>query len=132
MIRPKQWLRELRWAWQRVTRGWDDTVTWSIDMHLNEMLPQWLRILRDYGLGAPGCMIDPEDWDDEKCKYKPGALERAEARWHDILTRMIDGFEAGYRLDRFEWQNDDERKQLEAQLDEALKLFAEYYRCLWD
>lgn len=107
-----QWGREIKWAWQRVFRGWDDTVVWSIDMHLNVMLPQWLRVLRDNGMGVPCGMSETE--------------------WHDILNRMIAGFEAGKRLDEWKWSDNDEWKQLESQLDEALKLLVEYYRALWD
>jgi hypothetical protein len=133
MISLKQWGREIKWAWQRVFRGWDDTVTWNIDMHLNEVLPQWLRVLRDEGTGFPVCMYDHADWLRIVEGAKPeGSTERASGRWRYILSRMIAGFEAGQKLDQWEWRDENERQQLQAQLDEALKLFAEYYQALWD
>jgi hypothetical protein len=126
--------RRIKWAWQRVFRGWDDRVTWSIDGYLNEHMPEWLRALRDEDTGVPMCLYGEAEWESMAHAKRPpeGAADRAHARWHAILNRMIAGFEAGHKLDECGYQNDDERAQLEAQLDDGLRLFATYYRDLWD
>lgn len=37
--------RQVRWAWQRLTRGWDDRVVWDLDRHLCRTLGQQLILL---------------------------------------------------------------------------------------
>src|SRR5271157_4693879 len=38
---------EVRFAWQRVFRGWDDRAVWSIDYWLDAKMPDMLRRLKD-------------------------------------------------------------------------------------
>ena len=77
--------RSIRWAWQRLTRGWDDRAIWSIDhwlaKNLSEMLPELAKVSH----GWPAVLVnqaglykglDPsftfEDW--QKELRKAGAL----------------------------------------------------------
>lgn len=61
--RARRWVtaipREVRWAWQRVFRGWDDFSTWSLDVHLSRTLGQQLVMMADIAHGWP----DGEEWD---------------------------------------------------------------------
>ena len=45
--------REIRWAWQRVVRGWDDTVWWSLDSYLCPIIIHTLTKLKEDGNGYP-------------------------------------------------------------------------------
>jgi len=47
-------LREIQFAWQRVSRGWDDSATWSLDVHLARLLSEQLNHLADTTHGWPG------------------------------------------------------------------------------
>jgi len=76
--------RELKWAAQRVYRGWDDRVIWSIDMYLAKMLPIWLRKQKEQKLGIPPLVLHGDEID----------IEESEKAWNDILDKMIEGFEA--------------------------------------
>lgn len=47
------WLN-LKAAWQRVTRGWADRDTWSLDNYLLEILPEMIEYLAEHTHGYPG------------------------------------------------------------------------------
>ena len=72
-------LRQARHAWQRVWRGWDDTVWWQLDSYVCEVCLDSLRKLHDRAFGYPGVMESAEEWE-------------------GILNQMIDGFVAGDEL----------------------------------
>jgi len=90
LLRPHMLAREaylrLKWAWQRVFRGWDDRVIWSIDHHLCEMLPVWLRELKKNKRGVP-------------VSFHENGWEQA---WDCVLDEMILGFGAGEKIIRSE------------------------------
>ena len=46
--------RQIKWAYQRVTRGWDDRAVWSLDTHLSLVLGQQLIKMADIAHGYPG------------------------------------------------------------------------------
>lgn len=82
----------LKWAWQRLTRGWDDRVIWSIHSYLARMTPIWLRELKARKRGIPISMFDdPNDASD-------ASIEAAAKRWDEILDDMIAGFEAAKQI----------------------------------
>ena len=35
----EKYLREIKYAWQRIFKGWDNRVIWSIDFYLAKMIP---------------------------------------------------------------------------------------------
>ncbi len=79
---------KLKWAAQRVYRGWDDRVIWNIDMYLARMMPVWLRQLKAQE-GFPPLVFHGDDVDDEE----------SEKMWDEILDKMIEGFEAAQHID---------------------------------
>ena len=111
--------RQIKWAWQRVYRGWDDRVLWSIHDHLIDHLPVWLAWLRDEGMGYPAQMT-PEEWAQK-------------------LGVMIAGFEAARELDDLDWMDiegkDEQAKECERlnhAFTEGMKSFSENFFHLWD
>jgi len=88
--------RNLRWAWQRIFRGWDDRVIWSIDSYLFEMLPIWLRELKEIKTGIPLIMYDDSDLNE--IEIPESADNRAQCKFDVILEMMAIGFESGYKL----------------------------------
>jgi len=112
----------IKWAWQRLTRGWDDRVIWSIDYYLAEMMPVWLRKLAKDKQGIPASMfgdnwIEPTSDEDEA----------AEQRWNGILHEMIDGFEAAKRIIDYDKRDGDIQRAAR-----ALQLLEQYFFDLWD
>jgi hypothetical protein len=84
--------RNIKYAWQRVFRGWDDTVTWSVDYWLNNIMPDILRKLKADKHGIPGEMFP-----DQMNITKEDDIA-AEIKWNAIMDDMIAGFEAAREL----------------------------------
>jgi hypothetical protein len=117
LIEPiEKWLyfrwRSVKFLYQRLTRGWDDSVTWNLDGHLAELILPRLKRFKELNVHCwPGGDVEtPEDW-------------------HVILDKMIFAFE---------WHCDEDRKygdfdEVEyGRVKEGLMLFAKYYGALWD
>lgn len=51
--------RDIRYAYQRVVRGWDDRSLWSLDVALSRQLGEQLTRMADIAHGWPDC----SDWD---------------------------------------------------------------------
>ena len=111
-------MRDFRGRLQRFHRGWADEDVWSMDHSLAQIIVPMLKELRENNVG-----------------YPHGLTEK---KWEDILDKMIVGFQSV--LDENEvWikklTNDQHKKILETEhkkQQEGLKLFARYYRNLWD
>lgn len=154
--------RKIKYAYQRVVRGWDDRVVWSVDYWLDDKMPAILRKLKEDMHGTPTSMF-PEgpEYVDETGNPNEAACKIAEARWDEALDKMAAGFEASWRIndglyekelgeyptmrpkgiDPKAWAKikDDNlvasrelRKRDEAIFKEGIALFAEHYHSLWD
>lgn len=122
----------IRWAYQRVFRGYDDRVTWGIDNYLNEHMPTWLRVLKENDQGVPFECFPEGAWDEEKCRFAEGSDEIAERNWHAALDGMIAGFEAAKRLSDWDFEGREELDELRRVQNDGLALFVKYYGSLWD
>ena len=107
---------EVKWAWQRVFRGYDDTAYWGLYSYTTDII---LPVLKDYrGGGKVGvpAMI---------CREKE-SLEKSQERWKNILDKMILSFT---HIKKDELNQD---SKVEKEIQDGLKLFAKYFRTLWD
>lgn len=148
------------YAYQRVTRGWDDRAVWSIDYWLDEKMPAMLRKLKVDKHGTPMSMFEKEDLDEDGCNPTDEGHVRAEARWNEVLDKMIAAFEASERMkhgtypelgpyplyrpagvSREAWKKigDDHfaasqllQKRDEQIYEEGMALFVKHYHSLWD
>lgn len=77
-------LLEVKFAFQRVTRGWDDRSLWSLDVHLARTLAEQLDALAAQSHGWPQSDEFPEfeDWQ--------AALRQNAARLHAYQARLFD------------------------------------------
>ena len=154
--------REVKFAYQRVVRGWDDRAVWSVDYWLDDMMPAVLRQLKEDKHGTPSEMFPtgPEFMDEDGNANEAG-WAIANARWDEIMDKMIAGFEASrrvkshlyeeelgpYPLHRPKGMPKDEWKEVRHQhflasrvleerdekiFKEGMALFAEHYWSLWD
>lgn len=99
--------RSRRFFWQRLTRGWDDGDTFSLDQPLAKLIAPRLRRFNEIRAGHPASLTEEE--------------------WNAILTKMIDAFEWYASDDRWganEFENIKKHK-------EGIDLFAEWYAGLW-
>lgn len=98
--------RAVRFFFQRLTRGWDDSDTWSMDHTLASVMLPRLKRFKEVNRGCP--------------------IDLSTEEWNSILDRMIDAFEFYASQRRFNC--------LQQEFDDAqigLDLFAKWYGHLW-
>ncbi len=121
-----RWIRdgrfEIKMAWQRVFRGWDDTASWSHWSVNAEQTSKQMRQLADNIVGCPGEFFDADkEKDGNQCH-----------RWKETLHKIADGFDAILEDDDLVNALPEERAVLAKKFDEGMELYKKYYRNLWD
>ena len=109
--------REIKWFYQRGTRGYSEKDTWSIDWYILKIMIPMLQNLRDTHHGVPGELTDEE--------------------WIKILNDIIEGFKAGKRVIDLDYPSDDRdwvkhQKEDEETFNKAFELFHKWFFALWD
>ena len=135
---------EIRYAYQRVFRGFDDKASWHIGYYLAKTLPKIIRQLKEEGHGVPMSMYDikngfsfPEKQlgsIDENGDYIETEGDKAASeKWNKILDEIADGFDSYIKYDeKFllpEKYAEDEDYQ---KFQRALDLLKTYFEDLWD
>lgn len=122
---------ELRFAWQRVFRGWDDRVIWSLDYYLIENMPVWLTKLKKNKRGVPFSLFTEEELSDPN-GISEEAEERARNDWDFILDLMINGFDAAKWIIDHAFDKDFTEEMAYDDFNRGMDLFKEYFFSLWD
>jgi hypothetical protein len=93
---------------------------WNLDATLSALILPRLIHFRDNHCGMPGCLFEYDE--------KGNILNEEEGcqKWEKILDKMIWAFYLYISVDSLYWT--EEQKQ---QINEGLKLFAEYFQSLW-
>jgi hypothetical protein len=105
---PRTWSlarRSLRFWWQRRTRGWDDSDTWSLDSSLAALIAPRIRRFKELNNGHP-CDLTEQEWDAHL----------------DAMARAFD-------LTRKDWS--ERTGEEDAAIKRGLRLFAVYFQALW-
>lgn len=105
--------REAVFAWQRLTRGWDDRSLWSLDWYLCRTLGAQLTEMADIAHGWPS--------NDEFPTFED---------WTHALRRHGAALTAAATYDILDDEQDEEALRLAAQ--ESLRWVAEHLGDLWD
>lgn len=103
--------REVKYAWQRVFRGWDDRACWSIDSHLSKHLGELLIAQAADAHGWPGT---PWDFD----------------TWVAALKENGEALLAYYNMDLTDGEEEYDRVYPKTQ--DALRWVADNFATLWD
>lgn len=111
---------QIKWAWQRVFRGYDDRWHWDLHYELSRVIAENLRWLQKNNHGCPNEFFDMTAKDNECHK------------WSEILGKMAQGFEAIRKINEDMLFEGDEYEKLMEQYNKGMELFVKYYRCLWD
>ena len=136
-------VRMCRHAWQRWTRGFDDSELWCLDWKISNFVLPRLKAFRDVGrVGCPAEFVKGEGTDKD--------IEAGQREFNLLLDKMIFAFECkvneelGLPEDLGEYvsgwclQEGSRSKYKAAQdarqvlIDEGMGLFAKYMHCLWD
>jgi hypothetical protein len=119
--------RQVKWAWQRVFRGWDDRVVWSIDQYIARMLPQWLSQLKEVRHGVPNIMFKEEDYIDENYNVTEETMKLRGQDFDNVLDQISEGFRIYAENNWFREGSEEEKK-----FDESFELLQKYFGTLWD
>lgn len=111
------WFSEVKWAYQRVVRGYDERAYWDLDEYLAEII---LPVLKKFKAQANGC---PPGLYDK-------SLKDPYHKWRHTLDEIIKGFEAHKKIGVIDYQPQDFEK-LNKQKLRGLYLFSRYYGDLW-
>ena len=127
-------LRKIKWFLQRGRRGWADCDLWSLDMYLSGWMPHAMRRLIKIKHAVPTEIIMQFEKPDESGDFSKEAIEKALARWSDILEQIAIGFEAANTITNLDcnWKDDAEYERLKQLKQTGLTLFVEHYDSLWD
>jgi len=125
--------REIKWWWQRRTRGFDDCAMWGLDVHLAKLILPRLQAFKAVDrMGHPclnpmGCVAE----------YGEAEGKADSAQWEQELDLMIEAFDYIVRQDDDICMLDKSIYYPEAGRRDAikvrgLKLFGERFQALWD
>lgn len=123
-------MREIKWAYQRVSRGWDDRAVWGVDWWLNHILPDILFQLKTHKQGTPMKFYEGLEHDENYC-YSEESDNIAQERWNKELDKMIAAFQIAKQIDDCVYTLEQE-KELEKIVEEGMLSFVKNYRGLWD
>ena len=101
---------ELKYAWQRAWRGYDDSMVFNLDYGFVELYREILKDFKENLHGYPGTMTEEE--------------------WDDVLDEMIGNLDRIYYV-LFKSDNDD-ADLVEQEKDRFFELFKEHFWSLWD
>lgn len=146
-LRAWHWLlnipREIKWFYQRGTRGYADCDTWCLNHYIASWLPEALEHLKKTKMGCPSEYFDNDAPEGKEC-----------ARYDLELDKIIAGFAAYERIDDMEYitdtgidsgkkdfmgdpttdkvVNDTLRKEWEAEFELGMDTLKKLYFSLWD
>ena len=95
--------RKIRFWYQRRTRGFDDSETFSLDYSLAKLILPRLQRFKQVSIDVLPSEMTSEEWS-------------------EILDKMINAFD--YYSSKRRWSSTEDH-------EEGLKLFAQYYTDLW-
>lgn len=105
-IKLKEVRRELKWAWQRAWKGYDDSFWWGIDENFTVLYKELLKELRSNLHSHPNTMTFEE--------------------WKQTLDEMI------CLLDNMSWSMSGEYESKMKNKDRFFELFSRHFYDLWD
>jgi hypothetical protein len=108
-----------RFLWQKITRGWDDSDTWSLDYTLAKWILPRLKRFKQLSFGCPTNFTEKQ-WDEMIDEMIWAFDYIANDRENEIFTEN-----GNFEKEREEW------KKAEDRCDKGLELFGKYMRGLW-
>jgi hypothetical protein len=107
----------VRMGWQRLTRGYDDSLVWGFCDVFPDMMVKILTQLEEKRWGHPSGLTDKQ--------------------WSKILNQMIDGFKAVEEKENLEFVAGSDKylkaiRPYNRRIYKALDLFKTYFFNLWD
>jgi len=138
--------RNIKWAWQRVNRGWDDRDLWSLDIRICVLMEQWLNEFMEENPSYPAEFTHPNEWTNVIAAIRDGfiaggkiangdhaiyqeAAEEAQRRYGKNYTLQQYGYVS--RELKVHIKIEKECKQYMITFDKGIELFHKYFFDLW-
>lgn len=102
----------IKWAWQRVYRGYDDRMLWDFSDEMARITVEILTWYKEKGQGCPAGYTEKE--------------------WKQNLAVMIQGFKSVQEIQDVDWTDETTLKKHEARIKLGLQFFAKDFQSLWD
>lgn len=120
---------EVKWAWQRVFRGWDDRATWSADYYFARQISEILDAIKS-DCGIPhfvfidlGIPVDTFITEEQE--------QTAKTYWDNIIQKIVDGFRAYLEAQEIVYTNPERYGVLVKQYEEGFDLFKKHFGAFW-
>ena len=122
----KKYTRKIKFAYQRVTRGFSDQDAWNADMFLASQIAGIAEWLVKNGHGVPSSYAYQPDFND------PVEImaERRDAEYRNHIAVFKEYAKNGHAFDQ-QWKEEC-GGVLDNELDESLQWFAKHFVELWD
>jgi hypothetical protein len=128
----------IKWAYQRVYRGFDDRATWGVSYWLNDLMPKILREMKGSEVGIPMSFFDEEC--DKNGRYTEEQELKASQKYDKVISDLIWAFEEMKRLDDYEFdyknktpkQNMREYQKMIKDAKRKMELLITYYHEIGD
>ena len=130
----KDFPSEVKWFYQRGSRGWSDRSAWSIDTWLVDNLIPMLERLKNNKHGTPMSMFRKKDGVDKDGHPTDRASRLAERRWDDMLGEIIYGLKCAKALQDLDYDYKDKNKTklLNKRVEKTFTLIGKHLFALWD
>ena len=103
----EDWMNEVKWAWQRAFRGYDDRLFWDMSEYIDPLIVAHCKHLRENAVGHP--------------------TDLTEKKWNKVLDTIILGMR-----EEPDWRTEKEYFKYWKEREKALVLLAFYCDYLWD
>ena len=125
---------EVKWFYQRGSRGWSDRSAWSIDIWLVDNLIPMLERLKKEKPGTPLSMFKKKDGVDKGGIPTDEASVLAEQRWDNVLNEILYGLKCAKKIQDLDYDYKDKElsKQLTKSSRRSFELIGKHLFNLWD
>ena len=130
----KDFPSEVKWFYQRGSRGWSDRSAWAIDAWLvNNLIPMLERLKRDRH-GTPMSMFRKKDGVSKNGIPTNNADWLAAQRWDNVLSEIIYGLKCAKKIhdSDYNYGNKDLTKRLTKSSQRSFELIGKHLFSLWD
>ena len=130
----KDFPSEVKWFYQRGSRGWSDRSAWSIDTWLvDNLIPMLERLKRDKR-GTPLSMFRKKDGVSKNGISTDEADRLAAQRWDNVLREIIYGLKCAKKIEDSDYDYEDKEltKRLTKSSQRSFELIGKHLFSLWD
>ena len=130
----KNFPSEVKWFYQRGSRGWSDRSAWSIDTWLVDNLIPMLERLKTNKQGTPSTMFRQKDGVDKDGNPTDEASVLAEQRWENVLNEITYGLKCAKKIEDLDYDYEDKEltKRLTKSYQRSFELIGKHLFSLWD